>query len=411
MKKMLSFLLIPALILCLNGCSSYLEPEKTTISLVAAEYGPETAFWWLGFEKDFEAANPGLDLIVDVVSWDNIHAVVENRVAAGEAPDIVNIDVFAEYQAQGLLLPAASFASPGLLENLLPVFSAQSQVNGESWALPVVASARALYYNTDLLAQAGVEVPGTWSELEAAAQAIKDTFGGEIYPWGVDMTTNEGQACFAYYSWNNGGGFLDSQGNWALDQPENAEALEFVVGLVSKGLTNSDPAAETRYDLQDMFASGKLAMMIGPNQITSFIRASDSPVHFGVAPIPASDNSEIVCCGVVDRFLCFDNHYSPAEKAAISAFFDLFYQDQRYTDWVTMEDFLPVTVSGAELMSHADPAIGRWMRALDFCRFPPVSTPDWEKVKQGIIQVEQQALLGGDAQKLLTELQSQIENG
>ena len=29
------------------------------------------------------------------------------------------------------------------------------------------------------------------------------------------MTTDEGQACFAYYAWNNGGGFVDADNNWA----------------------------------------------------------------------------------------------------------------------------------------------------------------------------------------------------
>ena len=31
------------------------------------------------------------------------------------------------------------------------------------------------------------------------------------------MTTDEGQAAFAYYTWNNGGGFVDEDGNWALN--------------------------------------------------------------------------------------------------------------------------------------------------------------------------------------------------
>ena len=41
------------------------------------------------------------------------------------------------------------------------------------WAVPDLASARALYYNVDILEAAGVEVPTTWAELEAACAALK----------------------------------------------------------------------------------------------------------------------------------------------------------------------------------------------------------------------------------------------
>ena len=30
------------------------------------------------------------------------------------------------------------------------------------------------------------------------------------------MTTDEGQAAFAYYTWGNGGGFVDANGDWWL---------------------------------------------------------------------------------------------------------------------------------------------------------------------------------------------------
>ena len=46
------------------------------------------------------------------------------------------------------------------------------------------------------------------------------------------MTTDEGQAAFAYYTWNNGGGFVDEDGEWALNSDANVEAVEYEIGLV-----------------------------------------------------------------------------------------------------------------------------------------------------------------------------------
>ena len=42
-------------------------------------------------------------------------------------------------------------------------FLAQSEVDGTVWAIPDLASARAMYYNKDILDAAGVEVPTTWA--------------------------------------------------------------------------------------------------------------------------------------------------------------------------------------------------------------------------------------------------------
>ena len=140
-------------------------------------------------------------LNVEVVSWNDIYTVVNTRIANGEAPDVLNIDVFADYQADDLLLPIQDVVSEETYSKMYDAFLAQSEVDGTVWAIPDLASARAMYYNKDILDAAGVEVPTTWDELKAACEALK-AYDDSIYPWGIDMTTDEGQAAFAYYTWN-----------------------------------------------------------------------------------------------------------------------------------------------------------------------------------------------------------------
>ena len=147
------------------------------------------------------------------------------RSANNDAPDILNIDVFADYQADDLLLPATDYVSDETYAKMYPAFLEQSEIDGTVWAIPDLASARAMYYNVDILAQAEVEVPTTWDELTAACKAIKEKCP-DVYPWGIDMTTDEGQAAFAYYVWNNGSDFTDADGNWALNSDANVEAIE-----------------------------------------------------------------------------------------------------------------------------------------------------------------------------------------
>ena len=190
MKKILTALLAACMVLALAACGGGTAPapstdpapapsttpsepapapsgDKIAINVIAAEYGQNTKDWWAKFQSDFNNDNPGIDLTVEVVSWNDIYTVVNTRISGNAAPDILNIDVFADYQADGLLLPAKEYVSEATYNKMYPAFLEQSVVDGTVWAVPDLASARAMYYNVDILKAAGVEVPPTWDELKA----------------------------------------------------------------------------------------------------------------------------------------------------------------------------------------------------------------------------------------------------
>ena len=415
MKKrvLASLLMLTMTVGMLAGCGSKeeaaseeTESGKIGINVVAAQYGNNTQEWWANFVNDFNAEYEDYELTVDVVSWNDIYTDVSTRIKNDQAPDILNIDVFADYQADGLLLPAEDYVSEETYAKFYESFLDQSVVDGTVWAIPDLASARALYVNKDILDAAGVEIPTTWDELKAACEALK-AYDDSIYPWGIDMTTDEGQAAFAYYTWNNGGGFVDDEGNWTLNSDENVEAVEFAIDLVNSGYTNTDPANETRYDLQDMFGAGQIAMVIAPNSLPTYIADGGYEVNYEVAPIP-SNTGESVSAGVMDRFMCFDNGYSDEKLEAIKTFFDYFYDDARYSDWVLMEGFLPATTAGGEAVAAADESMAAWVDIVGSSKFYPTAKAEWADVKQGVIEVEQNALLGGNVKELLDALQADI---
>mgnify|MGYP004536873397 FL=1 len=49
-----------------------------------------------------------------------------------------------------------------------------------------------------------------------------------------------------------------------------------------------------------------------------------------------------------------------------------------------------------------------WIDVVGSSKFYPTAKAEWADVKQGVIDVEQQVLLGGDAHQLLDELQSEV---
>ena len=416
MKKFATLMLALAMLI---SCAAIGMAEDITLDVIICQYGPKTNDWFTGtgmngtsFVKKFEEANPGIKLNLEVVSWNDVYTVVSTRISNNNAPDILNIDSFADYANEGLLLPVQDYCPQELLDDFFPAFIDQSVMDGTLWAVPILASARALYYNVDLLEAAGVEVPTTWAELEDACQALLDYYGGDVYPWGIDMTTDEGQAAFAYYVWGNDGGFVDDEGNWTINSDENVEAIEFAIDLYNKGYTNPNPATQTRYDLQDMFGAGKLAMVIAPNSVPTYIATKGyTDVNYGVADIPHNEGKSSSAVGVMDRFMAFKDDSAPDQAArneAIGKFLSFYYDKENYTGWVTMEDFLPAVSSVAESMAEADPVFAGWLNVLNNCKFYPTAKTEWIEVKQGTAAAEQNALTGGDVKTLLDELQAKV---
>ena len=415
MKKLVTLLLVLAMALSVCGVAF---ADDVTLDVIIAQYGPNTNNWFLGdgmdgsnFVKKFEEANPGVKLNLEVVSWNDIYTVVSTRISNNNAPDILNIDTFAQYQAEGLLLPVSDYCPEELFADFFPSFIEQSVVDGVCWAVPDLASARALYYNVDMFEEVGIEVPTTWAELEDACQAIIDFYGGEVYPWGVDMTTDEGQACFAYYAWGNDGGFIDAEGNWTVNSDANVEAIQYVLGLVEKGFTNPNPATQTRYDLQDMFGAGKLAMVIAPNSVPSYCAQKGyTDINYAVANIPANEGKTSASVGVMDRIMAFkdDTADQAARNEAIGKFLTFFYDPANYVGWVSMEDFLPAVNSAVGALVEANPTFEAWLEVLDGAKFYPTAEAKWNDVKQGVINAQQSALTGGDIKAELDALQATL---
>ena len=409
MKKIIALLLVLTMALSLAACGEKAETGKTEVTVIAAQYGDKTADWWKGFEEKFEAANTDIDVVVEVVAWADINVVVDTRIANGEQPDLLNIDAHAKYQAEGLLLPTDEWVSEETFAKFYPGFVAASMdAEGTVWAIPDLASARFLYVNTDILTAAGIDkAPATWSEVRAACEAIKAS-NPDVYPWGVDMTTDEGQACFSYYTWNNGGGFIDENLKWNVNSAENVEAMEFIMGLYNDGLTNSDPANDNRYVLQDLFAAGTVAMMIAPTQLEGIVADAETPVNYEKVALPCNDGKSSVAMGVMDRFMCFDKEdRTEEEMAAITKVIDAFYDDEPYADWVLMEGFIPATAPGGDICIAKDPGMEKWVNLVAGAKFYP-SIEGWSDVKFGVIDAQQRILLGEDIQTVLDNLQAEL---
>src|SRR3712207_1609472 len=154
---------------------------------------------------------------------------------------------------------------------------------GEVYGLAPTVNTLGLFYNTDLLAAAGVTPPKTWEELKAAATALTS---GDQYGMAFSaIATYEGSWQFLPFMWTNGGD------ETALDTPQVSEALQLWVDLVDSGAASESVIQWSQGDVKDQFVAGKAAMMInGPWQIPSLNENPD--VTWDVVQVPVNQEGQ-----------------------------------------------------------------------------------------------------------------------
>lgn len=352
---------------------------KTTIDLLVPSYSDTTKGLWQDIIKDFKAKNSDIDVKLEVQSWDNINDVVRTKVQSNKAPDVLNIDAFAGFAGDDLLYKAEDVVSSKTLDDFQDAFKNNASIDGTQYGLPLIASARTLFVNTDLMKKAGIsEPPKTWDDLLADAKKIGD-LGGGVSGYGMPLGSEEAQAETSIWAFGNGASWGDAK-KLTIDTPQATEAVTFMKKMIDEGATEKNPGATDRTPLINVFVQGKIGFIEALPPTVQQIEKDNPKLKYELAPIPTKDGSQMTL-GVADHLMAFKN--DGKKKDAIKKFLDFFYSVDTYTKFVTTEHFLPVTKSGAEAIN--DPGLKVFLDALPSAKFYPSTNPKWSAA-QGAFQ-------------------------
>ncbi|MEX0172049.1 ABC transporter substrate-binding protein [Streptomyces sp. LMG1-1-1.1] len=151
---------------------------------VAAGRSDSTERYWAELVRAYESAHPGINVEVEIVSWDHIDRQLADRVKAGKAPDMAQIASYAEFAERGELYRADSLLSIPVEANFLPALAEEGRYQGTQYGMPFTSSTRLLFYNEKAFARAGIDKPPTtWAELKAAAEQLQRRTGIARTPW------------------------------------------------------------------------------------------------------------------------------------------------------------------------------------------------------------------------------------
>ncbi|MGW0197097.1 extracellular solute-binding protein [Nonomuraea sp. NPDC003201] len=264
MKKAAAVGLAAALSLAAAGCGSSSGSDKSTVTLwmypVIGDQAKAQAFWGK-VEKDFETANPTIDIKIDQQPWEGRQEKVTTALVSKKGFDLVVLgpDQIPQYAQQGTVEAVDDIVAPAK-SSYLPNSLAALTVNGKLYGVPIYQTITAPIYNKKLFADAGVEkVPETLAELKEAAPKLAAKKVAVLdYPGKPDVSLNQS---FYPILWANGGTVFSADGkSVAFNGQEGVASLQFLLDLKAVGGLPENTASKANDIEGGPLAAGKTAM-------------------------------------------------------------------------------------------------------------------------------------------------------
>ena len=263
------------------------ESPKTTAPAASGPSG-DVVIWYywetIGHQKaldhiitEFNNKQSAIKVSAKYVPFADFKKQLSIGAAASELPDLVILDN----------PDHASYASMGIFADITGKFDVSTYypgpvnsctLNGRLYGVPFGSNDLVLFYNEDMLKEAGVSVPTTWNELlDAAAKCTKGNVSGFAHS---SLQNEEGTFNFLTWLWSTGAT------SYEIGTANGIKALTQVQKMVQNGGMTVEAINWTQGDTMNQFISGNLAMMINGTWQIPTMRQEVPNMHWNVAPIP-----------------------------------------------------------------------------------------------------------------------------
>jgi multiple sugar transport system substrate-binding protein len=293
-----------------SGTSSPSSSGGSVSSLSVLDYynnDPDKALVQKGLDSC--ASKLGITIQRETVPGDTLIAKVLQQASSKTLPDVLMLDNpdVQQIAATGALAPLNDLGLTG--DGVIQGMNDATSYQGKLYGLAPVTNTIALFYNTQMLQEAGIQPPKTWDELKAAAKKL--TKPGR---YGIAFNANatyEGSWQFLPAMWTNGGDETD------LKSPQVGEALQLWVDLVKSGSASKSVINWTQGDAKDQFVAGKAAMMVnGPWQIPALAKAPNVKWDVVTFPLNKPDQTPVAPLGGEAWTVPLNKDQAKQQKAA-----------------------------------------------------------------------------------------------
>ena len=292
MKKRITGLLgVAMMATMLSGCGSGGQSQETkaadtTAAVKEAESGSEAkteasaeatdlSFWCISAHENFyrsrlEAWNqehPDKQINMDLVSVGGADRQSKLLVAlqTGQgAPDFCDVNIIhfgVYYDFDEVPFVPLTDLVEGEKDKFITSKLDMYSYNGELYGAPTQAGANVVFYNTDIMNEAGVDIDSivTWADFEEAGKTV-------VEKTGKPMTAIETTDMYPFQTMvlERGSDFFDADNNIIINNDTNVEVLEYLKTWMDEGIAVAMPGgsntSETFYEFFDHDGMGALIM-------------------------------------------------------------------------------------------------------------------------------------------------------
>lgn len=339
MKKVLSVILITAMLAALTGCgSSPSQSGKKTYTFATWAAGTELQEFQQIIDKVNEEANG--EYTIEVLSIPSDYYVkISTKIAARKSPDFfwLTQELISKYADMGALaditaqFEASSTLAPDMFyEGVL----ASAQYNGSYWGLPWIANPMMVYYNKTMFTELGIPCPEatddwTWTEFIDVCRQFsgKEYRGNSVYGTVIDGWPN-----IETFIWAGGGDIIGEDGTTiVLDSDAAKTGMGYLQTIVEEGLSPRYAEVSSLGDNNVWFEKQRVAMYFGGMQDNFEIKVAamseDEQFEIGYAPLPVCDGGgswsfDWTASTVMAKSLEGDETAYKALEAVTQAFFE-----------------------------------------------------------------------------------------
>jgi multiple sugar transport system substrate-binding protein len=339
---------------CSGGSSSSGDDQGSELTIWHMESVPTRVEAWNKLADKYNATDPEYPVKMQVQEWDSVYQSIAAAAQSQTQPDVLfAIPDFATYVRNlGLGQPVTDTVEEldeqyGFLDAATAAYTDDDEV----WAVPLYGMVQMLWYNKDTLAAAGVEEPGTWNELLAAAEKLTaDGKSGIAVPAGKNLASD--QVLYSFMITGNAANWFNEDGSVNFDTPETVEALEFYNELLK--FSPQDSASFAWGEPQALLNSGSAAMAVEKGQYLAPWEAESGlpPESLGCAPIPVKDDGgEPGSIYYSNAAMVLSDDAARQEGAA--DFLKWIMEEENYAEFLNADPglFLPVTTDEAQAAS------------------------------------------------------------
>jgi raffinose/stachyose/melibiose transport system substrate-binding protein len=286
----------------------------------------------------FEADHPNVEIVRELQQFENMKTLINTALASGTGPDIVLYGTGAGFMGPlvdaNLLLPLDSYVDQyKWRDRIYPWTWESTTFNGHVYAIGHELEMIGVYYNKDIFAKVGWEVPTTYDEFLALCQKEKDA--GYIP---LAFANKEGWP--AYHMFSSFTNVLEGKANmdelmagkrpWTDEAVVQAIQMAFV-DLNKDGYLIPSPNSLAYDEGNALFYNGQAAMHHTGMWLYDAIKAN-SDFEVGFFALPAiGDHPSLPPGGMGSGVMISSATKHPDEAAA---FLDLFFSEEFAKSWI-----------------------------------------------------------------------------